>query len=85
MPSEIPGRRSPWVVPVIVAVVAGGIFLGVVLSRGSIDQERLLGEWVVNLLLFLVFAGAAVAAYRALRRSRSGHAADEARSADRHR
>jgi protein-S-isoprenylcysteine O-methyltransferase Ste14 len=84
MPSESRDRR-PWLVPVIVAAVAAGLFLAAVLSRGSIDHERLLGEWVVNVVLFLVFAAAAIFAYRALRRSRAPTAVDEARPADRHR
>jgi len=62
-------KRSPWIIPVVVALVAMSVFLGAVLMRGSIDASELLGGYFTYLTLFLVFAVIAVVVYRSLKRS----------------
>jgi hypothetical protein len=75
-------KRSPWLIPIIVALVAIALFFGIVFTRAGelVGLNELLGHWVVNAVLFCVFALAALIAYRTLRRSRAPAAMDEARS-----
>ena len=45
-------KRSPWLIPIIVALVAIALFFGVVFTRAGIDLKELLGAWVVYAVLF---------------------------------
>lgn len=84
MPNETRGSvRYPWLVPIIIAAVAVGLFLAIVLTRGGLNQDLLLAHLVSDAAIFLILAGAAIIAYRFLRRTRAPQAMDEARSADR--
>jgi membrane protein implicated in regulation of membrane protease activity len=75
--------RQPWLVPVLVAAVALGLFLAVALTRGGLAGDTLVVHFLVNGVVFAALAVAALIAYRHLRRTRNPGAMDDARSADR--
>jgi fumarate reductase subunit D len=64
-------NRIPWIVPVLVVLVAVALYFGVVLSRPSIDQPELLGSWTLYASIFVICAAVALVIYRSLRRSRA--------------
>jgi hypothetical protein len=72
--------RSPWIVLVLLVLVAIGLFLAVAFTRAGTDVTELLGAWFVYCAVFVAFAILALVAYRALRRARDPEAVDEARS-----
>jgi membrane protein implicated in regulation of membrane protease activity len=73
-------NRSLWIVPILLVLVAMGLFVTVAFTRAGTDVAALLGAWVVYSAVFVGFAILALVAYRSLRRSRDPEAADEARS-----
>jgi high-affinity Fe2+/Pb2+ permease len=73
-------NRHLWALPLILVGIAVAIYLAFAFTRGdAADQSEWLAEWASFLSVFLVFAAAALLAYRMLRRSRAEAARDEAR------
>lgn len=84
MPNETRGSvRHPWIIPIVIAAVVLALFVAIVLTRGGLNRELLFAHVVTDAIVFLALAGAAILAYRLLRRRNAPQAMDEARSADR--
>ena len=50
-----------------------GLFLAVALTRGGLDQEKLLSHIITDGVIYLALVAAAFLAFRALRRSRDSY------------
>ena len=72
-------ERNPWVVVVGSVMTAVVAYFSVVLAN-QVDKSDLLGSWFLLASVFVSVATIAIMAYRALRRSRSPAAMDEAKS-----
>ena len=55
--------RQPWLVPVLVAAVALGLFLAVALTRGGLAGETLVVHFLVNGAVFVALAVAALSGF----------------------